>query len=59
MLIQRQILKKPESNLVFKDKFDGLRKFRIGEYIVIYALLKTDVLILRTGHRKSVCKSKI
>ena len=57
--IEKELSKKPESNPVLKGQFAGLRKFRVGEYRVIYALLRTDVLILRIGHRKSVYKSGI
>lgn len=52
--IEQELSKKPESNPVLKGQFAGLRKFRVGEYRVIYALLRTDVLILRIGHRKNV-----
>lgn len=52
--IEQELPKKPESNPVLKGQFAGLRKFRVGEYRVIYALLRTDVLILRIGHRKNV-----
>jgi mRNA interferase RelE/StbE len=57
--IEQELSKKPESNPVLKGQFAGLRKFRIGEYRVIYALLGADVLILRIGHRKNVYKSEI
>ena len=57
--IELELSKKPESNPVLKGQFAGLRKFRIGEHRVIYALLSTDVLILRIGHRKNVYKSEI
>lgn len=56
--IEKELSKKPESNPVLKGQFAGLRKFRVGEYRVIYALLRTDVLILRIGHRKSVYKKR-
>ncbi len=57
--IEKELSKKPESNPVLKGQFAGLRKFRVGEYRVIYALLRTDVLILRIEHRKNVYKSEI
>jgi mRNA interferase RelE/StbE len=57
--IEQELSKKPESNPVLKGQFAGLRKFRIGEYRVIYALLGADVFILRIGHRKNVYKSEI
>jgi len=32
-------------------EFEGLRKLRVGDYRVIYALVGEDVLILRIRHR--------
>lgn len=57
--IEKKLAKKPDSNPVLKGQFAGLRRFRVGEYRVIYALLGTDVLILRIGHRKNVYESEI
>lgn len=45
--------------LVLKGQFAGLRKYRIGDYRVIYAILGDDVLVLRIGHRKDVYKKEI
>jgi len=39
--------------------FTGLRKYRAGDYRVIYAILGNDVLILRIGDRKNVYKKEI
>ncbi|MFA4911677.1 MAG: type II toxin-antitoxin system RelE/ParE family toxin [Desulfobacteria bacterium] len=57
--IERELLKKPESNPVLKGQFAGLRKFQVGDYRVIYALLGDDILILRIGHRRDVYKGEI
>jgi len=57
--IERELLKKPESNPVLKGQFAGLRKFRAGDYWVIYALLGDDILILRIGRRRNVYKGEI
>ena len=57
--IERELLKKPESNPVLKGQFAGLRKFRVGDYRVIYALLGDDILILRIGRRRNVYKGEI
>jgi len=57
--IEQELFKKPESNPVLKGQFAGLRKFRVGDYRVIYALLGDDILILRIGHRKNVYKAEI
>lgn len=52
--IEDELSKNPESNPVLKGRFAGLRKYRIGDYRVIYALLGTDILILRIDHRRDV-----
>ena len=57
--IEEALIKRPESNPVLKGQFAGLRKFRIGDYRVIYALLGDDILILRIGYRRDVYKSEI
>jgi mRNA interferase RelE/StbE len=57
--IERELVKKPESNPVLKGPFAGLRKFRVGDYRIIYALLGDDLLILRSGHRKNIYKGNI
>jgi mRNA interferase RelE/StbE len=44
---------------VLKGQFAGLRKYRVGDFRVIYALLGHDILILRIGNRKDVYKGEI
>jgi mRNA interferase RelE/StbE len=58
-LIEKELIKQPESNPVLKGQFAGLRKYRVGDYRVIYALLGIDILILRIGNRKDVYKGDI
>ncbi|MBN2178075.1 MAG: type II toxin-antitoxin system RelE/ParE family toxin [Deltaproteobacteria bacterium] len=58
-LIEKDLIKQPESNPVLKGQFAGLRNYRVGDYRVIYALLGLDILILRIGNRKDVYKSEI
>ena len=55
-LIDADLIKKPEANPVLKGQFAGLRKYRIGDYGVIYALIGSDILILRIGDRKDIYK---
>jgi len=57
--IEEELSKNPESYPVLKGKFAGLRKFRIGDYRIIYAILEQDVIILRIGHRKEVYRKEI
>jgi mRNA interferase RelE/StbE len=58
-LIERELIKRPETNPVLKGQFAGLRKFRVGDYRVIYALMGSEILILRIGDRKNVYKHEI
>ena len=40
---------------ILKGIFAGLRKFRVGEYRIIYSIIETNtVLILCIAHRKDV-----
>jgi mRNA interferase RelE/StbE len=58
-LIEKELIKKPESNPMLKGQFAGLRNYRVGDYRVIYAILEKDILILRSGNRKDVYKGEI
>jgi mRNA interferase RelE/StbE len=58
-LIEKELIRKPEANPSLKGQFAGLRKYRIGDYRVIYALLDLDILILRISNRKDVYKGDI
>ena len=40
-----------------QGQFAGLRKFRVGEYRVIFTIIDDSVLILRIRHRKEVYRS--
>ena len=57
--IEEELSKNAESYPVLKGRFAGLRKYRVGDFRVIYAVLGNDVLILRVGHRKDVYKKEI
>ena len=40
---------------LLKGKFAGLRKFRVGDYRIIFSIIEKEaVLILRIAHRKEV-----
>lgn len=58
-LIETELLKRPESNPMLKGTFAGLRKYRVGDYRVIYSIVGTEVWILRIGNRRDVYKRKI
>jgi len=57
--IEKELSNNPESYPALKGKFAGLRKFRIGDYRIIYAILEYDVIILRISHRKEVYRKEI
>ena len=50
--IENELPAKAETFPVLTGQFSGLRKFRVGDYRVIYTILEKTVLILRVRHRK-------
>jgi mRNA interferase RelE/StbE len=54
--IENDLSDHPASFPVLKGKFSGLRKYRVGDYRVIYVIFEADVVILRIGHRREVYK---
>ena len=57
--IEQELSKNADTHPVLKGQFTGLRKFRVGDYRVIYALVGDDCLVLRIGHRKEVYKREL
>lgn len=52
--IEKQSSLSPERYPALKGRFAGLRKMRMGDYRVVYAIVGQDVLVLRIGHRRNV-----
>ena len=50
--IEEKLPEKADMFPPLKGKFTGLRKFRVGNYRVIYAIIEGTALILRISHRK-------
>jgi mRNA interferase RelE/StbE len=50
--IEDELPEKAETLPVLTGKFSGLRKFRIGDFRVIFSIIGNTALILRTRHRK-------
>ena len=50
--IEKELSENPEYFPQLSGNFSGLRKFRIGNYRIIYTILDDIVLILRISHRK-------
>jgi len=45
---------KAETLPTLTGKFSGLRKFRVGDFRVIFSIIGDTALVLRIGHRKEV-----
>jgi len=50
--IEDELPLKAETFPVLTGKFSGLRKFRVGDYRVIFSILGDTALILRISHRR-------
>ena len=57
--IEQELSKSADAYPMLKGQFAGLRKYRIGDYRVIYAIVKDDCLVLRIGHRREVYRRAI
>jgi len=57
--IEKGLSEKADTYPALKGQFTGLRKYRVGDYRVIYAILGDDVHILRIGHRRDAYKKEI
>ena len=56
--IEGELAKNAEAYPPLKGSFAGLRKYRVGDYRVIFAIMGGDVLILRIGHRREIYRRK-
>ena len=52
--IEEELPEKADTIALLSGKFSGLRKFRVGNYRVIYSILGDTALILRISHRREV-----
>lgn len=52
--IEKDLPVKANSYPALKGRFAGLRKLRVGDYRVVFAILGAQVLVLRIGHRREV-----
>jgi mRNA interferase RelE/StbE len=57
--IEGEPAEKAHTYPVLKGRFAGLRKYRVGDYRVVFALVGDDVIILRIGHGKNVYNKQI
>ncbi len=54
--IENELALKADELPQLRGQFAGLKKYRIGDYRVIFTIIKDTVLILRIRHRKDVYK---
>ena len=54
--IEEDLPNKAETFPSLKGKFAGLRKFRVGDYRVIYTIIEDTAIILRVSHRRESYK---
>ncbi len=53
--INAELSENAEKYPLLKGKFASLRKFRVGDYRVLFSIIETEtVIILRIAHRKEV-----
>ena len=52
--LEADLSRTPKKYPALKGEFEGLRKYRVGNYRVIFAILHDEVLVLRIGHRRDV-----
>jgi mRNA interferase RelE/StbE len=50
--IKQTLPEKANTFPLLTGKFAGLRKFRIGDYRVIYTIIENTALVLRISHRR-------
>ncbi len=59
-----QLINKIQTNLVklapqckpLKGRFKGLRRYRIGDYRIIFIIIENEIIVTKIGHRKDVYK---
>jgi len=52
--LEEDLSSDPQAYPQLKGEFAGLRKYCVGDYRAIFAILDQRVLVLRIGHRKDV-----
>lgn len=52
--IESKLSKEPAKGKQLSGEYSGLYSYRIGNYRIVYTILRESILILRIGHRKNV-----
>ena len=50
--IEEELPEKADGFPPLTGKFSGLRRFRVGDYRVVYTIMDDKVIILRISHRR-------
>lgn len=54
--IEKELSERANTYPPLKGPFAGLRKLRVGDYRVVFAITEQDVIVLRIGHRREIYK---
>lgn len=52
--MEKALSENPDSGIALTGEFQGLFRYRVGDYRVIYSKSPGQVLVLRIAHRKEV-----
>ena len=56
--LEAELSKDPSRGEQLKGEFEGLFKYRIGDYRAVYTRTADGVVVLRIAHRKDVYREK-
>ena len=56
--LEKDLVEKADSYPALKGRFRGLRKYRIGDYRVVFAIVESEVKILRIEHRRDIYRKE-
>ena len=57
--LEKDLSEKADSYPALKGRFAGLRKYRVGDYRVVFAIIGSEVQVLRIGHRRDIYNKEI
>lgn len=57
--LEKELSRNADDYPQLKGRFAGLRKYRVGDYRVIYVILGAEVLVLRIAHRKHSYRKRL
>ena len=57
--LEQDLAEKADSYPALKGRFAGLRKYRIGDYRVVFAIVDSEVQVLRIGHRRDIYRKDV